>query len=1029
MLNHRRKLIDGLLLLLLVSCAFAMGCQELYDADIWWHLKSGQWVWAQGKFPSFDPFTFTSADRPWIDMHWLFQLSLAAAFAAGGIRGMILLASAVCAAVLYVGLSARESHWPFWLVAACWLAAFVAISQRVAPRPELFSLLWIAVYLAVLLRADQTPKVVWVLPAVQVLWVNMHGLFVLGPLILGAYWTDLLAGLIWRNGSDSASIHVSTPRQASFDQGRWWWHVVGATVAVGVACMVNPYGLRGVLFPLEILPKITSWGGVYKSYIMEYRDLREQIHLLGLSSAAGNPYYRCELFLMWMLPLSFIVPAMWHAGRPVASGSGRGEAAVWLIGFGLAAFLIVAAVLGLPAHGVPGWMAQRAWLVPLGLVVLAVTGAVPLVLRSRQGALLAIGGGVAEAAWVFWLRAYLFVPEPASVPSMPARLAAWPGGGAGLPAFGWGAAALGGVSAVLILRVGEHRQVFRLLLAVAFTYLAIQAIRNINLFGLAAGYVLTCNLGEWFAAMQPAALGEEKGRRRFTGSEAGLAIRVALCCFTGLFLFTIVSNRFFLATGETRQFGAFASPLAYAHDAARFAGQPGLPERALAFSLRQAGVYMFHNGPRRKLFVDGQNEVHSRETFETYARLDLLLNQGREGWAEIIRRMGEPLILLEHQKSFGAEATLLLDPGWRCIYYDAVGSVFVSARLRELEASFPSIDFAARTLVTLTRNGTTCLLYRGGWGRRRRVYNLRSVILLRPGPSWPLRFSLMLLACDRLRQGMAARQEAADASLWTLMGNCYRGMLPDVADTPPGPGEPWDRTSGLLLAQSAYCYRRALGLNPKEPGALASLAFIFRGRGMNDALRSLAISLDRERGTVDPTDQASPLYRPELLPAVNLAGRGDLTGTIADLLHRGRAEEAVRTFELAQEKGLEPPWAVRDQIAVTLLHLGRPAEARWIWDQAADAPSAALRLVRIAAAHQAALDYTAAARLYLSALEVDPRSVDARFGLTLLHVQLGETKEALAAIRDCQRLPLSPSELAFLRVVETLAAPRGPPTR
>ena len=893
--------------------------------------------------------------------------------------------------------------------------------------PELFSLLWIAVYLAVLLRADQTPKVVWVLPAVQVLWVNMHGLFVLGPLILGAYWIDLLAGLTWRDESDTASINVSTRRQADLAKGRWWWHVGAATVAVGVACLANPYGLRGVLFPLEIYPKITAWGGVYKSYIMEYRDLREHIHRLGVSAAAGNLCFRCELFLLWMLPLSFIVPATWHAVRRVTSRPGRGETAVWSLGFGLAVSLILAAVLGLPAQDVPGWMAQGARLVPLGLVALAVTGAVLLVVRSRQGALLAILGGVAEAAWVLWLRAYLFGPEPVSVPGLPASLEARLRG-AGLPVFGWGAAVLGGVSAVLTLRAGGHRQVFRLLLAVAFTYLALQAIRNISLFSLVAGYVLASNLGEWFAALEPAVLVDAKGRRRLTGSPAGLTFRVALCCLAGLFFFSIVSNRFFLLTGETRHFGAFESPLAYAHDAARFAGQPGLPERALAFSLRQAGVYMFHNGPQRKLFIDGQNEVHSRETFEMYARLDQLMNQGREGWAEIVRRMGDPLILVEHQKSFGAEATLLVNPHWRCIYYDAVGSVFVSRRQRELEVSFPSIDFAARHFRYSDPRWRDVPPVPWGLGEARALYNLRTVIHLRPGPTWPLRLSLMLLACDRLRQGMAAAQGATDASLWTLLGDCYRGMLPEMTYTPPGPGEPWDRTSGLLLAQSAYCYRRSLELNPREPGALASLSFVLRGRRMDDALQSLAIRLDRKRGTVDPTNQERPLHQPKLLPAEGPDGSADLSGAIAGLLQRGRAEEAVRTFEQVQERGLEPPWAVRDMVALTLLHLGRPSEARQIWDRAADAPSAALRLVRIAAANLAALEFTAAARLYHSALEIDSRSVDARFGLVLLHTQLGDGAEAVVAARDCRRFPMTPSELAFLRVVETLAAPRGVPS-
>ena len=262
--------------------------------------------------------------------------------------------------------------------------------------------------------------------------------------------------------------------------------------------------------------------------------------------------------------------------------------------------------------------------------------------------------------------------------------------GADSYALGWAAALLGGAAAVLILRAGGRGAAFRMLLAVAFGYLAIQAIRNIGLFGLAAGFVLTWNLGEWvfeLATEIPA-----------TRSRAalGLAARVALAVLISLVIMTVVTGGFFRATAELRHFGLREEPLAYAHEAAQFAGRQGLPDRALVFDLRQAGVYLFHNGPTRKLFMDGRLEVPDRSTFDTYVRLDQQLIQGRPGWAEPVRRMGNPLILLDHQEHYGAEATLLVDPEWRCIYYDAVGSVFVSRHRRDLELSFPSVDFAAR---------------------------------------------------------------------------------------------------------------------------------------------------------------------------------------------------------------------------------------------------------------------------------------------------------------------------------------------
>ena len=63
-----------------------------------------------GRVPALDPFTFTSGDRPWIDLHWLFQLILAGSYALGGVPGIILLASSLaCGCAILVGLTSREA--------------------------------------------------------------------------------------------------------------------------------------------------------------------------------------------------------------------------------------------------------------------------------------------------------------------------------------------------------------------------------------------------------------------------------------------------------------------------------------------------------------------------------------------------------------------------------------------------------------------------------------------------------------------------------------------------------------------------------------------------------------------------------------------------------------------------------------------------------------------------------------------------------------------------------------------------------
>ena len=67
-------------------------------------------------------------------------------------------------------------------------------------------------------------------------WVNTQGLFVLGPIVLAFALID------------------AALRPGSFAKARRpWWRKVGlATFLTGVACLINPYGLSGALYPLEL---------------------------------------------------------------------------------------------------------------------------------------------------------------------------------------------------------------------------------------------------------------------------------------------------------------------------------------------------------------------------------------------------------------------------------------------------------------------------------------------------------------------------------------------------------------------------------------------------------------------------------------------------------------------------------------------------------------------------------------------------------------------------------------------------------
>ncbi len=182
--NARRRWRMAVLLSLL-ALTFLLGCFPMADFDVWWHLRTGQLILERGAVPHTDWFTYTNATRPWIDIYWLFQVGLALLYRMGGATALVLLKAACGTAVVALSLVARRRGDKTWPIVIAWLPGVVMFTGRLCERPELFSLLFLAGFLTVLGRAGERPRWLWLLPAIQILWVNCHGFFVLGPMVLG----------------------------------------------------------------------------------------------------------------------------------------------------------------------------------------------------------------------------------------------------------------------------------------------------------------------------------------------------------------------------------------------------------------------------------------------------------------------------------------------------------------------------------------------------------------------------------------------------------------------------------------------------------------------------------------------------------------------------------------------------------------------------------------------------------------------------------------------------------------------------
>jgi tetratricopeptide (TPR) repeat protein len=1002
-----QRLADGLLLMALAAIAFLLGCYELADTDVWWHLRGGQWIIEHGRVPSADPFTFGSEDKIWVDIHWSYEVILALAYRAGGAAALVVLGAAFGGCAFLACACSRQREWPVCTVALCWMPALILFAFRLDPRPEIFSLCYLGCLLTVLWRLDARPALAWFLPLLQVLWVNAQGLFILGPILTLLYVGARCAPLIWHRN------RANVPWDAI--ERRRWRHIGGATVCVIGACLVNPYFIDGARFPFDLFPKIASEQNAYKNYIDELMSPRTFVERARVGVAGRNWFFLSCYFLLLSLPASFLFPAVWrawstsNAGRVGANRKARQAPYVgpWLSGLTALVALLVWSTLTLSGKNAPLWIIFVGDNVPIVLVFAGAGAAVLVRKRSREAAGLALLGGASLAAWIIWLQAALLE------------------GGRGV----WSASTTDAVSAILLVLDGSmilwmlrwHADVFRILLAIAFAYLGLQAIQNWSRFALVAGTILAWNLGEWTSQL---AVEWQPAQWRGVG---GWCLRGVVGSALGLWIAALVADRFYVHTGEPRHFGFREQPLEFAHEAAIFAGQSGLPERALVYGLGQTGVYDFHNAPRCKAFMDGRLEMPDQSTFERYVRIENWLRANDPRWEMELAQMGNPLVLLEHINNHDAEAALLTRPKWRCIYYDALASIFVHQDQVGSESSFPAVDFARRHFRQPMSPSIPDVP--GAAAREEKaLFNLGSSLARSPDVAWRGRIPVLLNALDR--GGRALEQDPQRPDVWIALGNSYWNLIPDLTAQPPTPADDWRLEESIYWAQATYCHRRALELKTDEAAAWQYLFVSYRARSMLDAL----VSAGDQWINLDPKVSSTQRDRFEELrttvertqPRESAPILSDVADRVYQLLRANRPEAAERMIRDAERlQPLKWKWEPADRAGGLYMHLGRPADARRIWEAADECPSVALRESRIGSTFWVERDFDAAIRHFRAARATDPQLGESAWALAMLYTQLGMAEPALEACREGLNAGLKDRQRRDLEALQRLLESAG----
>ncbi|MGA2112377.1 MAG: hypothetical protein ABSG98_09570 [Anaerolineales bacterium] len=227
-----------LVIVLTFVAIFAMASRVSIDPDTWWHLRAGQWIVQHGAILREDVFSYTRAGAAWHYPGWLAEVLLFGLFELGSFGALNLYTAAlVTLAFFFVFLSLRGDHF---LVAFVLILAAVASGVYWSARPQLLSFALTGAFLWILLEYhDNSLNRLWILPPLTALWVNLHGGFAVGFILLGLFFLA------------EAWEVITTPRERRAVRSRKLAWLAGITVACVIAVGLNPFGYEMLFYPFK----------------------------------------------------------------------------------------------------------------------------------------------------------------------------------------------------------------------------------------------------------------------------------------------------------------------------------------------------------------------------------------------------------------------------------------------------------------------------------------------------------------------------------------------------------------------------------------------------------------------------------------------------------------------------------------------------------------------------------------------------------------------------------------------------------
>jgi hypothetical protein len=236
------SIADILFLTIFLFLSIAGSKMLLGDGDTGYHIRAGEYILKTFSVPHSDIFSYLTPALPWTAHEWLSEIVMALIHRAAGLSGVAIFFAAIIASVYFLLFKIIRSYKGNILV-SIFIMLLVILSSQIhwLARPHIFSLLIIVLWYYLLDLYEYSDRnYLYLLPPVMLLWVNLHGGFIIGLVLNGIY----LTGNVVRTARETGKEKESSSKKI---------RTLGLiTFACFLATVINPYGYHILLFPFRL---------------------------------------------------------------------------------------------------------------------------------------------------------------------------------------------------------------------------------------------------------------------------------------------------------------------------------------------------------------------------------------------------------------------------------------------------------------------------------------------------------------------------------------------------------------------------------------------------------------------------------------------------------------------------------------------------------------------------------------------------------------------------------------------------------